>query len=296
MPIPSILRAFYATPLAIQPEKLEAIRALLLLRAAGGEVPPERVAEVVAARRPDGVVVTGKVAVLPVFGVLAQRVGMAERASGGVSTEEIGATLDGLAADRQVSKIVMAFDSPGGSVYGVQELADKVRAVAQQKKVVAVADSVAASAAYWLASQASELYVTPGGQVGSIGVLAAHQDTSKAEEQAGLKTTYVTSSPHKAEHAPEAPLSPEALAELQAKVNHYHALFVKAVARGRNATEARVNADFGQGRMVTARDAVTRGMADGVATLEQVLRRLGAEGGSPATAAAARARAVELED
>lgn len=294
---PSVLAAYHSTVWAILPAKLEAIRAFLAAKAAGEDVPPERVAEVVAGRRVGQAQVVGRVGVLPVFGVLMQRAGSLEQASGGVSTEQVGADLEALVEDRAVRSVVMAFDSPGGSVHGVGELAAKVRALGQRKKIVAVADSLAASAAYWVASQASELSVTPGGLVGSIGVLALHTDASKAEEMLGVKTTYVASAPYKAEGNPSEPLSAEGLAEMQRKVDQFHALFVKDVARGRGVTEARVEADYGKGRVLTARDALAAGLVDRVATLEQVLARQGVDAGTPASAsrAAALARLWELE-
>jgi signal peptide peptidase SppA len=293
MNYPHLLAAFNRSPWAILPEKLDEIRAFVELKVRGGDVPEERVQAIEASRRDASVQMAGRVAVMPVFGVIAQRVGGVERMSGMVSTEEIGATLDSLVADKQVRAIVMAFDSPGGSVFGVPELSEKIRAARDQKKVVALADSMAASAAYWLAAQASEVVVTPGGQVGSVGVIVAHIDVSKMEEAAGIKTTLVTSSPFKAEFAPEVPLTEEARGELQGKVNEYHAMFVAALAKGRGLTEARVNKDFGQGRMMTAKAAVEAGMADRVATLAQVVGRLN---GTPATAMAARVRAIEVTE
>lgn len=310
----AILNAFYSTPLAIQPEKLDEIRAFLHLKADGGRVPQFHVEALealrkareerflaalgAATRRPDGSQLVGRVGVLPIFGVISQRVGAMERASGGVSTEEIGAALDSLVADRQVKAIVLAFDSPGGSVYGVQELGDRIRAAREQKRIVGLADSVAASAAYWLIAQSGEVVVTPGGQVGSIGVISAHEDWSKRMDTEGVKTTLITSSPFKAEAHPFAPLADEARAELQRKVDHYHAAFVAAVAKGRGVTENRVAKDFGQGRMLTAADAKAAGMVDSVATLETVLRRLG-EGDRAEKAiadVAARARCVEIQE
>jgi signal peptide peptidase SppA len=297
MRYPHLLAAFNSTPWAILPEKLDEIRAFLEIKVAGGDVPEERVEAIEAGRRDGSVQMAGRVAVMPVFGVIAQRVGGVERMSGMIGTEEIGATLDSLVEDKQVRAIVMAFDSPGGSVFGVPELADKIRAARDKKKIVALADSLAASAAYWLAAQASEVVVTPGGQIGSVGVIAAHIDVSKAEELKGVKTTLVTSSPYKAEFAPESPLSEEARGELQAKVNHYHGLFVGALAKGRGATEAAVAKNFGQGRMLTAKAAVEAGMADRVGTLAQVLSRLDpGAGGASAALAKARARAVSLEE
>lgn len=305
---PAVLQTFSRTPWAILPEKLEEMRALLRVKARGGEVSADQIREITAARRADGVQMVGRIALLPVFGVIAQRVGMMGEASGGVGTEALGARLDALMNDREVKSIVMVFDSPGGSVYGVQELGDKIRGYRAAKKIVGVADSVAASAAYWLLSQTAEVNVTPSGQVGSIGVIIAHEDWSAAMEQAGVKVSYITSSAYKAEGAPEFPLSDEARADLQAKVNHYHSAFVGAIAKGRGVTEHKVSTGYGEGRMVTAQDAVDRGMADRVATLETVLRRLGAgeaqaklaaEGQRltvAARAAQARARAVEVTE
>ncbi len=291
-----LIEAFYASPWAITPEKFRAMEMFLALKARGDDVPEEEIVAVVAGRRPANVTMAGKVAILPVFGVIAQRLGTMDRASGGVSTEELAAALDNLVADRQVKSIVMVHDSPGGSVYNVPELAAKIRDVAAQKKVTGIADSVSASASYWLLAQSTEVIVSPSSQVGSIGVLAVHADLSQWEEMQGIKTTYISSSPYKVEGAPENPLSPEARGEIQSKVDAYHAMFVRDVAKGRKVSETRVNSDFGEGRMVTARDAVARGMADRVLTLEQVLARLGAEGGPTPYAMAARARAVEVQE
>jgi signal peptide peptidase SppA len=300
-----IVAAFQGQILAILPEKYEEIRAFLALKIAGGEVSAEELAAVAGTRRPDGVVQYGPVALVPVFGTIAQRVGMLGAASGGVSAEGIGARLDALVADHTVKSIVLDIDSPGGSVYGVPELAAKIRDLRGQKQIVAVADSIAASAAYWLLSQASESSVAPSGQVGSIGVIAAHTDMSRAERLEGMRTTLVTSSPHKAEGSPYDALSDEAREEMQKKVDAYHAMFVADVAAGRGTSAKRVEADFGQGRMVMAADAVAAGMVDRVETREQLLERLGADvqaspgparGGSvPRAAVAARARAVSLD-
>src|SRR4051812_48405729 len=101
-----ILAELYGTPVAILPEKYETIRAFLESKAKGEDVPPETVAAIAGSRRPDGVTVSGKVAVLPVFGVISQRAGLLEQASGGVSAERVGALLDGLVADDGVKSIV----------------------------------------------------------------------------------------------------------------------------------------------------------------------------------------------
>jgi len=295
-----ILDAFY-TPLAITEDKLWEIHEFLHAKSAGEEVSEDRIREIMAGRREDGVDMVGRIAVVSVFGVISQRVGLLGQASGGVGAEALAARLDGLVNDKTVKSILMVFDSPGGSVFGVTELANKIAGYRGQKKVVGIADSIAGSAAYWLLSQTQEVNVTPGGQIGSIGVIAAHEDVSKREEAKGRTTTLITAGKYKGERSPYAPLSEDGKADMQAKVDSYYGLFVGAVARGRGVTEGKVKADFGQGRMVTAKNAVALGMADHVATLETVLKRMGADasgGGMGAVSpsqATARARSIEVE-
>src|SRR5262249_19367932 len=152
------------------------------------------------------------------------------------------------------SAIVMSFDSPGGSVFGVLELASVIRKVSEQKTMVAVVNSQAADAAYVLAASTGTVIITPGGSVGDLGVIAAHVDASKAQENAGVKTTLITSSKYKAEGHPYGPLGEEAYQYVQEMVNAYGDLLTKAIADGLGVTPAKVARDFGQGRMLLAED------------------------------------------
>jgi signal peptide peptidase SppA len=288
--------AAFCQPWAILPERLAEIQDYLNRRVAlaTDAFPEDYEPPQLAAGLRDGSYQTiGKTALIPMLGTLLDRAGAMEAASGAVSMQSIRASLARARDDRSIRSIVLQIDSPGGTVAGTVELASDVAALKGQKKVIAVADKMAASAAYWIGSQAQEFHVSPSGQVGSIGVIAAHIDQSKMEELVGLKTSLVASSKFKAEFDPSIPLSDDARAELQAKVNQYHGQFVKAVAKGRGVSEARVESDFGQGRMVLAKDAVNAGMADGVSTLDQVLRRLGADDGGRMGREAA-ARVAEL--
>lgn len=284
MRYPAIAAAFYNTPHAITIEKLAEVQAFLEGKFRG----VESAGPAVKAGPRDGVQMVGRTAVVPVMGVIGQRMNVMSEFSGGTSTEQLGQTIDSLAADAQVKHIVLNVDSPGGSVFGVQELSDKILAARRTKRITAVANSMMASAAYWLGSQASEVVVTPGGQIGSVGVIAAHTDQSKFEENMGLKTTIITAGKYKAELDPSQPLSEDARAAVQDAVDKYYSLFVKAIAAGRGIDSAKVIADFGQGRMKLAADAVAAGMADRVDTLEGVLRK------SSASAAGERERAAQM--
>jgi capsid assembly protease len=131
--------------------------------------------------------------------------------------------------------------------------------------------------------------VTPSGQVGSIGVYCAHQDESKALENEGIKINLISAGKFKVEGNPTEPLSPDARAAIQDKVDAYYSMFVNAVARNRGAAAADVRNGYGEGRMLLASDAVKARMADRVATLDDVLAKLGvATRGSAGSSAAAK--------
>lgn len=262
-------------PWAILPEKGQAIAAALTRAANGTKADAATVAGAVAAKKAKPKPQRTSVAVLPIYGTITQRADFFTEWSGGASTDALGRHLDELVADDSVEAVVLDVDSPGGSVYGVEEFAKKVHEATKVKKVVAVANSVAASAAYWIASQASELVVTPNGEVGSIGVYMMHRDVSKAVEAAGHKVTFISAGEKKTAGHPYGPLDETARAELQGGVDDYYDKFVRAVARGRNATLTAVRSGFGQGGMVRAEQAVKDGMADRVATLDEVLRKWG---------------------
>jgi signal peptide peptidase SppA len=179
-----------------------------------------------------------------------------------------------------VSAVVLDIDSPGGTVAGVTELAAEIRAArGGSKPIVAAANTLAASAAYWLASQADEVVVSPSGSVGSIGVYAVHQEVSRMLDEMGVGTTIISAGPHKTEGNEFEPLTDEARADIQSRVDVSYASFVADVAAGRGVTAEQVEADFGGGRVLTARKAQSAGMVDRVETLAQTVARLGTAGG-----------------
>lgn len=217
---------------------------------------------------------TAGVAVIPVTGLIMQHASVWSRYGLATATEDLVAQIRAAVADPAIRSIVLDMESPGGFVYGVQEAADAIRTLREQKPIHAVANSYAASAAYWLASAASTLMVTPSGEVGSIGVFAVHEDWSNAYAQMGVTPTVVKAGRYKAEFTDTAPLSDEARAALQTSVDESYEAFVRGVAAGRGVTPAAVRDGFGEGRMVPAAKAVAAGMADRVATIDALVARL----------------------
>jgi signal peptide peptidase SppA len=281
------LQAFYHTPWAILPAKLAEIRAALDSDQAWARLLKARLAD----SRDPAISISGRVMVLPVYGTICQRSDW----WGDVSCEAIGAALDRCVADKSCKAVVMTFDSPGGSIFGVSELADKIYKARQEKPIVGIADPMAASAAYWLLSQCSEINCAPSGMVGSIGCLTAHEDLTALLEQCGVKVTLITAGKYKAEQDPSRELTDEARAAMQEMVDTYYAQFVAAVARGRGVSEAAVRAGYGQGRVYTAQKALGAGMVDRVCTMDQCLAALGVAGGGGPTAQDLR-RKLELAE
>lgn len=169
-------------------------------------------------------------------------------------------------ADPSVKTVDLVIDSPGGSVLGLPETADIIHAANRVKPVRAFVTGVAASAAYWLASQASTITLTPSGEVGSIGVLDLHADITGALEKAGVKLTAVTAGEHKVERAPFTPLSDDTRAHMKAGVDRWYGDFLGAIRRGRGA-RASATSNYGGGRMLSSREALSAGLVDFVSSL-----------------------------
>jgi signal peptide peptidase SppA len=230
----------------------------------------------------------GGIAVVPIYGLMTQQWGW----DTGTSSAWARSQVNQLAASPDVAGIMLLVHSPGGEVYGVRELAAAVRDARKVKPVVAAVSSLAASAAFWAISGADSISVTPGGDVGSVGVYGAHQDISGAMEKAGVRVEFISAGEGKTDGNPYGPLSQGARAELQGHVDETYADFVRDVARGRGVPEATVRGVW-KARVVGAREAVQLGMADRIETVEAALARLGATAARHKSERAA-ARAAEF--
>lgn len=303
-----VLSYFYGQPWALERAKYDEIEGILLARAAGERLSDDEIRarigqgqrpalgvfdpedEVLAWEGADSVfraadgrtVQSGRqvVAVVGLYGVITHRAGMFTQTSGLASSEDIARRVRTAAADPAVRSIVLDVDSAGGSVYGLQEAASEIRAARSTKPVKAVANARALSAAYWLLAQADEAFVTPSGEAGSIGVILEHYDMTAMNEKLGVKVTTITHGKNKGIGSPNVPLTDEARAELEKRVRESGRAFEADVAKGRTFGDRRVSVEdvrgrFGQGLVFGASEAVKLGLADDVATLDEVLRKAG---------------------
>ena len=224
----------------------------------------------------------GGIAVVPILGAITHRPRLLDL-FGGTSVHALTAQVRAVSRHPDISTIVFDIDSPGGEVAGVEEFVSVVRSLPQ--RTVAVANTLAASAAYGIASATDEIVVTPSGLIGSVGVFGMHLDFSKQLEQDGVRPTFISAGTGKTHGNPFEPLSDDARSEMQEKVDTFYDRLVAMVAHGRRAagqtvTDGMVRLRWGA-KMFTAEEAVRLLMADRVGTLEQVVGQLAGRAHAP---------------
>ena len=279
--ISTALTAIRSQPWAILPEYLAAIEAIAA-RAGDAEVLKRLAADGHAERLADArqaVAATGYrlegtklstinrgTAVVPILGPIFPRATLISSSTGGAPLDAIMDDFKVAAAAREVKRIVLLVDSPGGVVSGLGDAAATIRSTA--KRTTAFVTGMAASAAYWLASQAREVVLDPAASVGAIGVVATLSRQVRADAS-GFMLHQVVS-----RNAPRKRLDPakaEDRAVIRRELDALEAVFIADVARGRRATLAHVRANFGRGGMVGPQRAVRIGMADRVGTLAAIM-------------------------
>lgn len=270
MNITSLLQA----PWAIQPEKLTELQAIYATHLRGEKIDIEaieaRLGRPLASEQQEYSLRDGGVAVLPIEGVMAPKMNLLMRISGGSSTQMLAQQIRSAGADPRVISLVLQMDSPGGAVQGTPELAQLIREVAATKPVATWTDGTLHSAAYWSGSAANAIYVSgPTVEVGGIGVVATHNYDPAAQTK-----TEVSAGKYKRVVSGITPLSKEGLAVMQADVDYVYSIFVDAVAGNRGTTAEQVLEHMADGRNFRGQQAINAGLVDGASTLDALVEGL----------------------
>ena len=176
-----------------------------------------------------------------------------------------------LADDDSVKALIVAINSPGGSVAGGEGLHGAIAYVAEKKPVVAVMGGTAASAGYMVAVPAARIFAREGTLTGSIGVLLQTGQVAGLLKTLGIDAEAITSGPLKDQPSFTRPLTPEGRVVLQGLVMDMYDQFVGMVAAGRHMDAARVR-QLADGRAYTGRQALQLGLIDAIGG-EQDARR-----------------------
>lgn len=273
---PNVIAKVMSTPWLITPEGMETILEIINLRANGQAFTDEEIRiRLEAAERDRDTAkryeIAGGVGVLPLHGSIFPKANLLTMLSGSSSLEMFKSDFREMLANDDIKSIVLDIDSPGGTSDLVAEVGQEIYNGRQIKPIHAVANTMAASAAYWLGSQATKLHVTPSGKVGSIGVYTVHKDNSQRNEALGTKVTYISAGRYKTAGNSDEPLSQDAKDYIQESVDECYNDFVAAVANGRGIEVSEVLGNFGQGKTVSAKTALQNNMVDSISTIDEVI-------------------------
>ena len=289
---------FVNTPLMIHPPKLEVIIKALGPRLGidpeavlARRVPLDATATLMsryeeAGDERDYAVLDG-IAVIPVQGTLLKKESFMSAWSGSSSYEQIQRQIASAVADAGVSAILLDIDSPGGETAGCFDLADYIFSARNEKPIWAVANDIALSAAYAIASSAERIWLNRTGAVGSIGVYALHMDQSGFDAELGVKYTYVFAGARKVDANPHQPLSGRAEEDIQDEVDREYGIFTETVARNRKASKKEIVAT--EASVQWAENAIPL-LADDLGTFDDAMEALrGAISGSARVARSSKA-------
>jgi ClpP class serine protease len=293
-----IIARLAGSPWLIQSEALET-----MLQVAGRELPDQTTIDAwknEASRRalatragdPLGNSPTARVrdgvAIIPIAGPIFRYANLFTEFSGATALADVAANLAAARADSRVRGIMLEIDSPGGDVTGLSEAADMIAAVGQDKPLLAYVEGSAHSAAYWLASAASRIVLSPLATIGSLGAVVAMQDSTEARARDGIRRfRFVsTQTPNKLLD----PTTDAGAARVQALADRLAGEFLSAAAANRGMTVDALLAATDGGGLVVGADAQAAGLADQVAGFEATLALL-AKGELPARTPAPVSRA-----
>ena len=174
------------------------------------------------------------------------------------------------AEDDRVDAVLLRVDSPGGSATASDLIWHEVRAAREVKPVVVSMSGYAASGGYYVSCGADSIFAEPGTLTGSIGVYAGKIDRHGFYEKIGLSREYVTRGENALLFGDQAVFSPAQRAMLQTHLDAFYDRFLGRVAEGRGLDRDAVHA-VAQGRVWTGRQALDRGLVDGLGGLDRAL-------------------------
>ncbi|MBA2655477.1 MAG: S49 family peptidase [Tatlockia sp.] len=172
--------------------------------------------------------------------------------------------------------LVLRINSPGGSPVQADYMYQTVRYYRgkyPEIKIYAVCVDLCASAAYYVAAAADEIYANPSSMIGSIGVLYNGFGFVDALQKLGITRRLQTAGAYKGLLDPFSPENPEQTKILQAMLNEIHQVFIARVKEGRGNRLKIDNLTF-SGLFWTGEQAKVRGLIDGFASSGQVAREL----------------------
>ncbi|MBK6758160.1 MAG: signal peptide peptidase SppA [Moraxellaceae bacterium] len=175
--------------------------------------------------------------------------------------------------------VVLRINSPGGSPVQsayVYDAIKQLRIKYPNKKLYAVITDLGASGAYYIASAADQIYVSPASLVGSIGVIMQGFGIQELTKKLGVEDRTMTAGQHKAIMNPFKPISPEEKAHVQKMLDTIHQQFISAVKQGRG-QRLKEDPQIFSGLFWTGQQAVELGLADAFGSVKTINKLIGTD-------------------
>ncbi|WP_341723225.1 S49 family peptidase [Citrobacter freundii] len=294
--LPHLAEMVFGVPHYATQQTMDAVKAVLLPRIQGTLTDPV----ITMALNPDDspspedVQPAGGIAVIPVHGILVPRRGqITAMCTELTSYERIRSQLHSALNDPSISEIVLDINSGGGAAAGCKELADYIYQSRETKPITAIVNFNAFSAAYFIASACSKIVISQTSGVGSIGVIMEHLDTSKLEENVGVKFTALYRGDNKNNATPHAPLSESALAMIDKMLDDMYEIFTSSVAEYRGLKQQAV-VDT-QAGLYFGGDAISAGLADEISDPQSAINAIAAKYKQPQQTTSIKLQAVAMD-
>lgn len=207
----------------------------------------------------------GNVAIVPITGPIIPRADLFSEISGATSIETLASALGEIEKDSLIKSIILNIDSPGGNVTGVNELGKIIAGFS--KPVYAYVNGTAASAAYWLAASAQQIIIDDTARLGSIGVVAAYR---KNDDKNSIEIVSSNAPDKRPDLNTE-----QGVALVRNNINALESVFIAHVAAQRNMPDENIKAL--RGGIVVGAQAIEKGLADRIGTLESLILTLNEE-------------------
>lgn len=197
---------------------------------------------------------------------------IAEGGNGGIDCAELVPEIVRLADDDNIKGLVLRVNSPGGSVFGSEQIAEALKYFKSKKKPFAVSmGDYAASGGYWISADADRIFADPLTITGSIGIFGLFPNISKMADMIGVSPQSVATS--KNGNFPSLFYAPdeEQLNQLQIYINQGYDQFINRVATGRKMKESKVRL-IAEGRVWDGQKALKLGLVDQLGSMNDAVK------------------------
>ena len=202
-------------------------------------------------------------------------IGSGSKFKEGLNLSNLNKIIEKAFSNKKTKAVALMINSPGGSPTQSSFIADKIRSLANKKKikVYAFVEDVAASGGYWLACVADEIYINENSIVGSIGVISPSFGFVQMIKKLGIERRVFTSGKSKSFMDPFKNLKSEDVKRLKEIQEEIHKNFILHVKKNRGKKIKSRDEEIFNGLFWVGNSSIKLGLADGIGNIEEVMKK-----------------------